>query len=96
MHEEIYLTFLGILGVAIHHLKDWVKANRLGKQYELKKSIPTILLSVISTWVLVHLRFDIETLYVVTPFGALVLGYIGNSVLFSFIDAKKPKTDDDV
>jgi hypothetical protein len=33
---------------------------------------------------------------VVTPFGALVLGYIGNSVLFSFIDAKKPKMDDDV
>jgi hypothetical protein len=94
MYEEIYLTFLGFLGVAIHHLKDWVKANKIGKDYDLKKSIPTIILSLITTWVLVHLRTDIETLYVVTPFGALVLGYIGNSILFSFIDAKKPKIDE--
>ena len=94
MNEEIYLTFLGILGVAIHHLKQWVQANKIGKEYEVKKAAPTILLSVITTWVLVHLRFDIETLYVVTPFGALVLGYMGNSILFSFIDAKKPKIED--
>jgi hypothetical protein len=37
------------------------------------------------------LKDDISDLYVITPFGALVLGYIGNSVFFSFVDAKKPK-----
>ena len=40
--------------------------------------------------VLIYLHKDIEALYVVTPFAAVVLGYLGNSVFFSFVTAKKP------
>lgn len=88
IHYELYL--LGIAGVAIHYLKDWVNHNNKGLKYGFSKVIPMALLSVITTLLLIYLRADIESLYVITPFGAVVLGYIGNSVFFSFIDAKKP------
>ena len=91
MNEEFYLILLGFAGLAIHHLKQWVNANKAGQEYALKKSLPTILLSGFTTGLLIHLRFDIEGLFVVTPFSAVVLGYFGNSVFFSFVDAKKPK-----
>lgn len=88
MHIELQL--LGLAGLAIHYLKDWEANHREGKKYDISKSIPTIILSAITTSVLIYLKDDIANLYVVTPFGALILGYLGNSVFFSFVSAKKP------
>lgn len=85
------LLLLGQLGVLLHYLKDWVVANNQGKNYELKKSIPMALLSSLTTAVLVYLKDDINDLYVITKFGAVVLGYAGNSIFFSFVDVRKPK-----
>lgn len=85
------LMLLGLAGITVHYLKDWVAHNNMGKSYELKKSIPTIILSIVTTMLLVYLRKDIENLYVITPFSAVVLGYFGNSVFFSFVSAKEPK-----
>ena len=87
---NIELQALGLLGLTIHYLKDWEQNAKEGKKYGLAKSLPTILLSAITTGVLIYLKDDISNLYVVTPFGAIVLGYLGNSVFFSFISAKKP------
>lgn len=86
---ELYL--LGISGVILHYGKEYVLANKAGKQYDLKKSLPMAGLSLFTTLLLVYLRKDIEDLYVVTKFGAVIIGYIGNSLFFSFIDVKKPK-----
>ena len=82
---------LGIAGCLIHYLKDWVAHNNEGKEYGLKKVIPAASLSLITTALLIYLRSDISQMYVITPFSAVVLGYLGNSVFFSFITAKKPK-----
>lgn len=90
IHLELYL--LGLAGVAIHYLKDWVAHEKKGLKYGIKKSMPMITLSTVTTLLLVYLREDIESLYVVTPFSAVVIGYIGNSIFFSFVDAKMPKT----
>lgn len=87
------LMLLGQAGVFIHYFKEWAVANKAGLKYELKKSLPMAALSCITTAVLVYLHEDIKDLYVVTPFGAVVLGYIGNSTFFSFVDTKKPKTE---
>jgi len=89
VHYELYL--LGLAGVAIHYLKDWVNHNKKGLKYGLSKFLPTILLSIITTMLLIYLKEDIASLYVITPFGAVILGYIGNSIFFSFVDAKMPK-----
>ncbi len=89
MHIELLL--LGQAGVFIHYFKEWVNANKAGKQYDLKKSLPMAALSSLTTGLLIYLKDDIASLYVVTKFGAVVLGYIGNSIFFSFVDARKPK-----
>ena len=54
------------------------------------------LLSSITTALLVYLKNDIADLYVVTKFGAVVLGYVGNSTFFSFVDVRKPKVPDEI
>jgi hypothetical protein len=89
MHLELFL--LGQAGVLIHYFKEWVNTNKRGGQYDLKKVLPTAALSSLTTGLLIYLREDIASLYVVTKFGAVILGYIGNSVFFSFIDSRKPK-----
>lgn len=91
---NLELQLLGLLGLAIHYLKDWEANNRDGKKYDISKFVPTILLSAITTSVLIYLHKDIENLFVVTPFGAVVLGYLGNSVFFSFVSARKPTTNE--
>lgn len=85
------LLILGQLGVALHYGKEYVVANNNGKKYELKKAIPMALLSSITTAILIYLKDDISDLYVVTKFGALILGYVGNSTFFSFVEVRKPK-----
>lgn len=92
MSYTLELQLLGFLGLAIHYLKLWVKANNDGKEYSLKRAIPSAALSAITTGVLIYLRADIESIYVVTPFGAVVLGYFGNSVFFSAVETRKPKS----
>lgn len=82
---------LGIAGVVLHYFKEWVWANRDGKQYAFNKALPMASLSLLTTLVLIYLRKDIEDMYVVTRFSAVALGYFGNSVFFSFVDTKKPK-----
>ena len=85
------LMLLGQAGVLVHYLKEWILANNKGSNYNLKKAIPMGLLSSITTALLVYLKDDIASIYVVTKFGAVVLGYAGNSTFFSFVDVRKPK-----
>jgi predicted ABC-type exoprotein transport system permease subunit len=92
MHFELYL--LALAGVAIHYFKDWVNHNQKNLKYGWEKAVPMAALSVITSLLLVYLREDIAELFVITPFSAVVLGYTGNSVFFSFVDAKKPKIDE--
>lgn len=84
---------LGQAGVFIHYFKQWVGANKDGKTYDLKRAIPMAVLSSLTTGLLIYLKDDIGDLYVVTRFSAVALGYFGNSVFFSFVDTKKPKTE---
>ena len=95
MSMSIELQILGIAGVLLHYFKLWVKANNDGKEFQLKKSIPNATLSAITTGLLIYLRADIENIYVVTPVGAVVLGYIGSSAFFSIIETRKPKLGPD-
>ena len=87
------LLLLGQAGVLVHYLKEWVLANKKGNKYDLKKALPMALLSSITTGLLVYLKDDIAPIYVVTKFGAVILGYIGNSAFFSFVEVRKPKTE---
>lgn len=89
INMELYI--LGIAGVMLHYFKTWVNANNKGLNYDLKKALPMACLSLITTGLCVYLRGDLAPLYVVTPLGAVVLGYVGSSAFFSLLDTKKPK-----
>ena len=82
------LQLLGLAGLVIHGLKDWVGHNKEGRAYPIGKSFPAYLLSAVTTSILIYLADDIKTIYVITPFSAVVLGYLGNSVFFSFIKTR--------
>lgn len=92
MNIQLELQLLGIAGLLIHFLKDWVTQYEQEKKYKLTQSIPAVLLSIVTTSLLIYLKDSIADLYVITKFSAVVLGYFGNSVFFSFIIAKKPET----
>jgi hypothetical protein len=82
------LQALGLAGLVIHALKDWVGHNKEGRAYPIAKSFPAYLLSAVTTSIIIYLKDDIANIYLITPFSAVVLGYLGNSVFFSFIKTK--------
>lgn len=88
------LMALGQFGVFIHYAKAWVEADKEGKSYDLRKAIPTAFLSSMTTAAAIYLKEDIESLYPITKFSAMALGYFGNSIFFSFVNTKKPKVNE--
>jgi hypothetical protein len=82
---------LGLIGVFIHYFKGWVEANNADQKYHLRKALPMAALSSLTTLVAIYMKDDIATLYPITKFSAVALGYMGNSIFFSFLDTKKPK-----
>lgn len=85
-NETFIFLLLGYAGVASHYVKKWAEKTEREEDFKLKKSIPSILLSVITTSVLIILRKDISGFIVLTPFTAFVLGYFGNSWFFGYIE----------
>ena len=88
MNMELYI--LALAGVVVHYLKDYAGHHAKGLVYGWNKVLPTVVLSIITSVILVYLKDDIASLYVLTPASSFVAGYFGNSILFSFIEAKKP------
>lgn len=89
MHLELYA--LGLTGLILHYLKSWADAQKTGKEFSVIKVMPMAVLSVITTFLVIYLRDDLKEFYPITRVSAVVLGYAGNSVFFSFLNSKKPK-----
>src|SRR5690242_7476481 len=84
--ETIMYLALGYAGVISHYVKKWADKTENEEAFKIKKSLPSILLSFITTSVLVILRKDISGFIVLTPFTAFMLGYFGNSWFFGYIE----------
>jgi len=89
LHLELYL--LGLVGLFLHYMKSWADAQKNGKEFNIIKVIPMAMLSLITTCLVVYLREDLKEFYPITRVSAVILGYFGNSVFFSFLNSKKPK-----
>lgn len=83
----IYLVF-AYAGIATHYLKKWSEKVEKGEEYNLKKSVPSIILTFITTTVLVLIRAEIVNLFVFTKGSAFIVGYCGHSWFFGLIDKK--------
>lgn len=91
MLEHLELFLLGQAGVALHYIKEWANAQKRDQEYQWKKAAPFAILSSITTGLAIYVKDDIASLYPITAFSAIVLGYFGNSAFFSFVNTVKPK-----
>lgn len=86
--ETAILLLFGYVGILTHYVKKWSEKVEKDEVFNLKKTIPSILLSLLTTSVLIVLRSEIINLFVFTKFGSFIVGYFGNSWFFSFIEKK--------
>lgn len=86
--ETLILLLFGYVGILTHYIKKWSEKVEKEEIFSLKKSAPSIVLSLITTTVLIILREEIQSLFVFTRFGSFIVGYFGNSWFFGFIEKK--------
>lgn len=89
LHLELYV--LGVVGLFLHYMKSWTEAQKKGNDFSLIKVMPMALLSLVTTALVIYLREDLKEFYPITRVSAVIMGYFGNSVFFSFLNSKKPK-----
>ena len=92
---DLELYALGIVGLFLHYFKTWADTQKKGGEFSVIKVMPMALLSLITTLLVIYLRDDLKEFYPITRVSAVVLGYFGNSVFFSFLNRKKPKIGKD-
>jgi len=88
LSETIILLCFGYVGILTHYVKKWSEKVEKEEIFNLKKTRPSIILSLITTTVLIILREEIVNLFVFTRFGSFIVGYFGNSWFFGFIEKK--------
>lgn len=86
--ETVVLLGFGYVGILTHYLKKWSEKAEQEEPFYIRRFIPSIILSIITTSVLIVLRKELESLYVFTKFSSFVVGYFGNSWFFGFIEQK--------
>ena len=92
---DLELYALGMVGLFLHYFKTWADTQKKGGEFSVIKVMPMALLSLMTTLLVIYLRDDLKEFYPITRVSAVVLGYFGNSVFFSFLNRKKPKIGKD-
>lgn len=86
------LLLLAYAGLLLHALGDWKAYNDGSKIFPgWKRQIPSFLSNILTITLLVYVKEDIKNLYVITPFGAILLGYAGQSIFSKLLAARMPK-----
>jgi hypothetical protein len=86
--ETALLMLIGYFGIVTHYVKKWSEKVEREEEFKIKKSVPSIILSFITTSILIILRSELESFIVFTKFVAFMVGYFGNSWFFGFIENK--------
>lgn len=94
---NIELLLLSYAGILLHYLlklrdaaKQKVLTELFSRQGLVYEGIST-LVSVVSATIIVYVKDDIATIFVVTPLGAVMAGYAGQSILNKILGAKMPQ-----
>lgn len=92
--ELLLLSYAGILLHYLLKLRDAAKQKVLmelfTRQAVVYEGIST-LVSVVSATIIVYVKEDIANIFVVTPVGAVIAGYAGQSILNKILGAKMPQ-----
>lgn len=92
--ELLLLSYVGILLHYLWKLKEALDKGVLDALLEKKaivKECISLSISVVSASVIVYVREDISNIFVVTPIGAVIAGYAGQSILNKVLGARMPQ-----
>lgn len=90
---HIQLLLLAYAGMALHYLmrfKDLLGSNDRAP-LNIPQEIVGAIISILTTTILVYVKDDIASIYVVTPVGAVLLGYAGQSVFNKLVSTRFPQ-----
>ena len=90
---NIELLLLAYAGILLHYLtrfKEIISSSAPVKFNTLAEVLGG-LITILTTTILVYVKDDIATIYVVTPVGAVLLGYAGQSVFNKLVGSRFPQ-----
>ncbi len=88
--EHFALAFAGLV---LHYLFRWKEVVENNKVVNIGKELPTLIISIVTTTLLIYLEEDIKDLYPMTALTAMLLGYGNQSVFNKVFNAKKVKDE---
>ncbi len=88
--EYLLLAYAGLL---LHYLMRWKEVVEAKKNFELSKEIPSFLVSILTTTLLVYVGKDMVDIYPLTPATSILLGYGNQSIFGKLLKIKGAKTD---
>lgn len=93
MIELLLLSYAGIILHYLLKLKEASEKSQLESLFTrpalLRELISTVT-SIVAASIIVYVREDIASIFVVTPVGAVIAGYAGQSILNKILGAKLP------
>lgn len=87
---NIELLLLAYAGILLHYLTRAKEILSTVQPYKLNvlQELVGALTSILTTTILVYIKDDIASMYVVTPLGAVILGYAGQSIFNKVVNAR--------
>lgn len=90
---NIELLLLAYAGILLHYLTRFKEVITSGTPIKINVLAEVLggLITVLTTTILVYVKEDISNIYVVTPVGAVLLGYAGQSVFNKLVGSRFPQ-----
>jgi len=79
---------LAYVGLLLHYLFRWKECVDENKQVNYKAELPSFVISIIVTGIMIYLGNDIKDIYPLTPATALLLGYGNQSIFNKLVKSK--------
>ena len=79
---------LAYVGLLLHYLFRWKECVDENKQVNYKAEMPSFVISIIVTGIMIYLGNDIKDIYPLTPATALLLGYGNQSIFNKLVKSK--------
>jgi hypothetical protein len=84
-YSYLILAYVGLL---LHYLFRWKECVDENKQVNYKAEMPSFIISIIVTGIMIYLGEDIKDIYPLTPATALLLGYGNQSIFNKLVKSK--------
>lgn len=92
---NIEYLLLALSGLLLHYLGRWKEVVEMKYKVEFFRELPTLLMSLLITVILIYIGDDMKDIYPLTPATAVLLGYGNQSLFNKILKIKGVKNDTD-